>query len=38
MKTRPFFISMLLGQIVVGGLFLVIDHFTGMTGNVIFWG
>ena len=38
LRTRPFFIGMLLGQIVVGGVFLVIDHFTGMTGNVIFWG
>jgi len=37
-KTRPFFIGMIAGHIVPGGFFLIIDHFTGMTGNVIFWG
>ncbi len=38
LKTRPFFMGLILGQIVPGGVFLIIDHFTGMTGNVIFWG
>jgi len=38
LKTRPFFMGLILGQIVPGGFFLIIDHFTGMTGNVIFWG
>jgi len=37
-KTRPFFMGMILGHIVPGGIFLFIDHFTGMVGNVIFWG
>ena len=37
-KTRPFFFGLILGQIATGGIFLIIDHFTGMTGNVIFWG
>ena len=37
-KTRPFFIGMIAGHIVPGGFFLIVDHFTGMTGNVIFWG
>ena len=38
LKTRPFFIGMILGYFAPGGFFLIIDHFTGMTGNVIFWG
>ena len=38
MKTRPFFFGMILGHISPGGFYLIIDHFTGMTGNVIFWG
>ena len=37
-KTRPFFMGMIAGHIVPGGLFLFVDHFTGMVGNVIFWG
>ena len=37
-KTRPFFMGMIAGHIVPGGIFLIIDHFTGMVGNVIFWG
>ena len=38
LKTRPFFIGMILGYFAPGGFFLIIDHFTGMTWNVIFWG
>lgn len=37
-KTRPFFLGMVAGHIVPGGIWLIIDHFTGMTGNMIFWG
>lgn len=37
-KTRPFFLGMIAGHIVPGGIWLIIDHFTGMTGNMIFWG
>jgi hypothetical protein len=37
-KTRPFFLGMIAGHIVPGGIFLFVDHFTGMTGNPIFWG
>ena len=37
-KTRPFFMGMIAGHIVPGGLFLFVDHCTGMVGNVIFWG
>ena len=38
MKTRPFFMGMILGYFTPGGFFLIVDHFTDMTGNVIFWG
>ena len=33
--TRWFFLGMILGQFVVGGFWLVVDGFTGMTGNTI---
>ena len=33
--TRWFFLGMILGQFVVGGFWLVVDGFTGMTGNRI---
>ena len=36
--TRPFFMGLILGAFVPAGIFLIIDHFTGMVGNVIFWG
>ena len=38
LKTRPFFIGVILGYFAPGGFFMIIDHFTGMTWNVIFWG
>ena len=38
MKTRPFFLGMILGYFAPGGFYLIVDHFTGMTHNVIFWG
>ena len=38
MKTRPFFLGMILGYYTPGGFYLIIDHFTGMSRNVIFWG
>ena len=34
-RTRPFFLGLILGQVVVAGMWLVIDYFTGMVGNVI---
>lgn len=34
-RTRPFFLGLILGQVVVAGMWLVIDYFTGMTGNVL---
>ena len=35
LRTRPFFLGLILGQVVVAGSWLVIDFFTGMTGNVL---
>ena len=37
-KTRPFFFGLILGQLTPGGVYLIIDHFTDMVGNAIFWG
>ena len=34
-RSRPLFLGMALGQIVSGGLWLVVDAFTGKVGNVI---
>lgn len=36
-KTRPFFLGMILGQYLSGGLWIVIDGFTGMRGNYLFF-
>jgi hypothetical protein len=30
---RPFFLGLIAGQFVVAGIWLIIDHFTGMVGN-----
>jgi hypothetical protein len=38
LKTRPFFLGLILGYYTPGGIFLVIDHFNDMINNVIFWG
>ena len=34
-KSRPFFLGLVLGQVAVAGLWLVIDFCTGKTGNVV---
>ena len=34
-RTRPFFLGLILGQTFVSGMWLVIDYFTGMTGNIL---
>ena len=36
-RTRPFFLGLILGQFFCAGLWLIIDHFTGMTDNMIYW-
>jgi len=36
-RTRPFFLGLILGHYVTGGLWIVIDGFTGMTGNHLFF-
>jgi hypothetical protein len=30
--------GMILGYFTPGGFYLIVDHFTGMVGNTIFWG
>ncbi len=35
--TRPFFLGMIVGQFAAAGTWLIIDYFTGMTDNVVFW-
>jgi hypothetical protein len=36
-KTRPFFLGLIVGQYVIAGVWLIIDYFTEMTDNVVFW-
>jgi len=36
-RTRPFFMGLIAGQFAIAGIWLVIDYFTGMTDNVVFW-
>lgn len=36
-KTRPFFLGLILGHYVAGGLWIVLDGFTGMTANHLFY-
>ena len=36
-KTKPFFLGMILGQYLSGGLWIVIDGLTGMQGNYLFY-
>lgn len=33
---RPFFFGMILGQFISAGMWIVIDYFTGMMGNMVF--
>ena len=34
---RPIFLGLILGQFTCNGMWLIIDSFTGMKGNQIFW-
>ncbi|MBI2503777.1 MAG: hypothetical protein HYW07_11170 [Candidatus Latescibacteria bacterium] len=36
-RARPFFLGLIIGQFTCAGIWLVIDHFTGMTDNNIYW-
>ena len=36
-RVRPFFLGLILGHYAAGGLWCVIDGFTGMTGNYLFY-
>lgn len=36
MRTVPFFLGMILGQAVIAGTWLLIDHITGVPGNALF--
>jgi len=36
-KARPFFLGLIAGQLTAAGVWLVIDHFTGMTDNKVYW-
>ncbi|MFH0795643.1 MAG: DUF6785 family protein [Candidatus Omnitrophota bacterium] len=36
-RGKPLFLGFILGQFTIAGIWLVIDLFTGMTGNSIFW-
>ena len=36
-RARPFFLGLIVGQFFIAGLWLIIDFFTGMTDNVVFW-
>ena len=34
-RARPFFVGLILGQLVIAGLWLIVDGFTGTVGNII---
>ena len=34
-RTKPFFMGLILGQLVIAGFWLVVDGFTGTVGNII---
>ena len=36
-KLRPFFLGMVLGEVTHAGIWMVIDYFTGMIGDVVRW-
>ncbi len=36
-RAKPFFLGLILGQFTVAGVWLIIDFFTGMTDNSIYW-
>ena len=36
-RSRNFFLGIIVGRVLVSGFWLVVDYFTGMVGNSIFW-
>ena len=36
-RSQAFFLGLISGQVLVNGLWLVVDYFTGKVGNTIFW-
>ena len=36
-RARPFYLGRIAGPVVTAAIWLVIDSFTGMTDNVVFW-
>ena len=36
-RGKPFFIGLVAGQFLSMGFWMVVDYFTGMTNNVIYW-
>jgi hypothetical protein len=34
-RLKPFFLGLILGKAVVAGVWVIIDHFTGMSGNTL---
>ena len=35
--SRPFFLGLILGHFTVAGVWLIVDHFTGMMDNQLMW-
>ena len=36
-RGKPFFVGLVVGQFTCMGFWLVVDHFTGMKGNIVYW-
>ena len=34
---KPFFIGLVVGQFTCMGFWILVDHFTGMKGNIVYW-
>ena len=36
-RGKPFFVGLVVGQFTCMGFWIVVDHFTGMKGNIVYW-
>jgi hypothetical protein len=36
-RLRPVFLGLICGQFTINAAWIIVDHFTGKTGNIIFW-